>query len=318
MNAVIDRRRPCRAGGPHRVKAASSAPEVLVVDVSEFQPDIDDATYLKWSLAAIIRALYGTSHDDAAWYGGARRAALHAGGARFVGIYQYLVAGQDGAAQARAFHQLVGVPQPGEVFIADFEEGTHAVLTAWYNEMLTLYGDGIGPYLWTYTGLDFGQEQGVLPVQWLADYTSVEPGSAHTLWQFTDDYQVPGVGTADCSVFHGSIEQLAALSYKGLVPKDWTFPAPAGLRLVKQTREGYSFSWSPVVGPSGQKPTGYSAFTYNADGVLVNHQVVTGTGASEYGPNGTGLPTGTYRTNVWANGAPGGPPHSTLTVTLAS
>ena len=100
------------------------------------------------------------------------------------------------------------------------------------------------------------------------------------------------------------------------VPKGWTFPAPSGLHVVKQTREGYTFAWEPVKGPSGQKPTGYSAYTYGAGGELVNHQVVTGLAASEYGPAGTGLPAGTYRTNVWANGGEVGPSHATVTVTL--
>jgi Putative peptidoglycan binding domain len=192
---------------------------VLLADCSEFQPEITDALYLSWSRAIVIRALYGDARDDGAWYGGQRRADLHAGGAEFLGIYAYLVAGQDGAAQAQAFRALVGPVQPGEVFIADFEEGARPALTAWYNEMITLYGPGIAPYLWTYTGLDFGEAQGVLPVQWLADYTGTEPSSpAHVLWQFTDAYAIPGVGTADCSVFRGTIARLAALAYGAAAP----------------------------------------------------------------------------------------------------
>ena len=99
-------------------------------------------------------------------------------------------------------------------------------------------------------------------------------------------------------------------------PKGWTFPAPSGLHVVKQTREGYTFAWDAVKGPSGQKPTGYSACTYGAGGELVNHQIVAGLATSEYGPAGTGLPAGTYRTNVWANGGEVGPSHATVTVTL--
>jgi len=185
---------------------------VLLADCSEWEPNINDAAYLAWSRAVVIRAAYGDAHDDAAWYGGARRAALHKGGAQFLGVYQYLVAGQDGAAQAQAFHHLVGPIQPSEVFIADFEQGSHSMLSSWYNTMLSLYGKGIAPYLWTYTGLSFGEANGALPVQWIADY-STEPSSPHLLWQFTDAYQVPGVGTADCSRFNGSIAQLAAHAY---------------------------------------------------------------------------------------------------------
>ena len=202
-----------RAGGtaaaPHGL---SAGPQVLLADASEWQSNIDDAAYLQWSKAIAIRAAYGGQHDDRAWYGGQRRAALHKGGAQFVGIYAYLVAGQDGGAQAQAFHRIVGGIQHGEVFIADFEEGSHAMLTAWYNTMIKLYGKGIAPYLWTYTGFDFGRANGALPVQWIADY-STEPSSPHLLWQFTDAYQVPGVGTADCSRFNGTIAQLAAHAY---------------------------------------------------------------------------------------------------------
>lgn len=211
--------RALRAGGRNRgMPDLTAKPVTLMVDVSEFEPQIADAVYLAWSQAVAIRALYGAAHVDAAWYGGQRRAQLHAGGARVVLIYTYLVAGQSGAAQAQAFHGLVGAIQPGEVFVADFEEGAKQELTDFYNAMLSLYGPEIAPYLWTYTGLAFGQAQGVLPVQWLADYTSVPPPGQWTLWQFTDSFQVPGVGTADCSVFRGTIDQLAALAYPAAAP----------------------------------------------------------------------------------------------------
>lgn len=220
----MTRTTPFRAGGsPRGIPAlTAAAPVTYLADISEFEPSVADAVYLAWSPAIVIRAAYGDEHDDQAWYGGQRRALLHKLGAKFVGIYQYLVSGQDGAAQARAFHALVGAIRPGEVLIADFEEGDHAMLTAWYNQMLSMYGQGIAPYLWTYTGLDFGQAAGALPVQWIADYSSAEPSTPHTLWQFTSAYQVPGVGSCDASLFHGSIDQLAALAFPQTAPK----PAP--------------------------------------------------------------------------------------------
>ena len=203
-------------GGPH----------VLLADISEFQPDLVDALYLAWSKAVVIRAVYGASHDDRAWYGGQRRAMLHAGGARFLGVYQYLVAGQSGTAQAHAFRSRVGAIQPGEVFIADFEEGAKPVLEEWRTEMLALYGPPIAPYLWTYTGLSFGEVEGVLPVEWIAAYRAAEPSTRHRLWQFSSSFQVPGVGVADCSVFHGDIDQLAALAYQASKPKPPPPPHP--------------------------------------------------------------------------------------------
>src|SRR5487761_653129 len=219
---------PFRAGGlAHAIPELYTAvPLNCLADISEYQPDIADATYLAWSKAVAIRALYGDAHDDAAWYGGQRRALLHSRGARFVAIYQYLVAGQSGAAQAQAFHSLVGAIRPGEVFVADFEEGAKQILVDWYNEMLALYGGQIHPFLWTYTGLDFGESAGVLPVEWIADYAEQEPSTPHKLWQFTAGYQVPGVGTCDASLFHGNIDQLAALAFPQTAPGPAPQPAP--------------------------------------------------------------------------------------------
>jgi len=224
---------PFRAG---RVAAARQAqphftgltsPSVLLADVSEFEPQVADPVYLAWSQAIVIRAAYGTSHQDRAWYGGDRRALLHEGGCRFLGIYQYLVAGQDGAAQADALCGIIRAPQPGEVITPDFEEGQHAMLTAWYNRMLNNLGQDFRPYLWTYTGLNFGRDRGALPVEWVAAYQAVEPATPHKLWQFTDSFRVPGVGVADCSVFRGTIDELAAMTYQGAAPAPAPPPVPA-------------------------------------------------------------------------------------------
>jgi hypothetical protein len=233
--------------------------QVFLADISEFQPNLQDSTYLQWSKAVVIRAAYGDVHDDKAWYGGQRRADLHAGGAQFIGIYQYLVAGQDGTAQANALHALVGGLQKGEVIVADFEEGQHAMLTAWYNQMLALGYPG--KFTWTYSGENFGQANGALPVQWIAAYQSTEPSSPHTLWQFSSSYPVPGVGLADCSVYHGSIDQLAALAYGGTAvttpPVHTPPPAPPSPAPPRVTAFG-------VCAAGGQHDTAGS-FTYTLE-----------------------------------------------------
>jgi putative peptidoglycan binding protein/glycosyl hydrolase family 25 len=197
----------------------TAAPSVLLADISEFQPDLADAAYLAWSKAIVIRAMYGDAHDDGAWYGGARRADLHAGGAAFLGIYQYVVATQDAATQARALATLLGQMEPGEKIIADMEEGAGPQLARW-QAWAQVIRDELGDEPWSYSGLYFAQAAGLAPVTWLADYTSTEPAEPHTIWQFTDSYPVPGVGTADCSVYHGTIDSLAALGWQGQ-------PAPA-------------------------------------------------------------------------------------------
>jgi GH25 family lysozyme M1 (1,4-beta-N-acetylmuramidase) len=205
---------------------AAAGPRVLLADISEFQPDIADAAYLKWSQAIIIRAAYGDQHDDSAWYGGQRRAALHAGGVKFLGIYQYLVAGQDPAEQAAVLVRMLGALRPGEKVIADIEEGSGdlaATWRIWSAEIAAALGDEP----WNYSGLNFAAAHGLAPVDWVAAYQGTEPSVTHRLWQFTDSYQVPGVGTCDASVFHGTIGELAALAYQGSPEKGGTMTTPA-------------------------------------------------------------------------------------------
>lgn len=216
----IERPVPFRAGGfgqalaPEHAAAMAAGPSVLLADISEFQPEVTDALYLAWSRAIIIRAAYGTSHEDRAWRGGARRDALHAGGARFIGLYQYVRASQDPAAQARVLAAMVEAMRPGEKIIGDFEEGSGnqaAHRDAW----AAVIRAGLGDEPWTYSGLNFAGAHGLAPVEWVAAYGQPEPAVRHKLWQFTDNFQVPGVGRADCSIFHGTIDQLAALAWPG-------------------------------------------------------------------------------------------------------
>lgn len=210
------------AGAVSGEALAAATSTVLLADVSEFQPNVADAAYLAWSKAIVIRAAYGT-RTDRAWFGGQRRALLHAGGAKFTGIYQYLRADQDAAAQARAFCSLVGVLQPGEKMICDLEEGSGNQSGRW-KAWAQVVRDSLGDDPWLYSGLFFASAHGLAPVQWVAAYQRTEPSPAHTLWQFTDAFAVPGVGTCDCSLFHGTIDQLAALAHGGTQP----VPPPPG------------------------------------------------------------------------------------------
>lgn len=286
---------------------------VLLADVSEYQPQVD-AAYLSWSQAIVIRAMYGDAHDDAAWYGGERRAFMHASGARFLGIYQYIVVGQDITAQAKALVALLGKLEPGEKIIGDLEEGAGnqaARRDTWTRVLQDAYGDTP----WIYSGENFAASTGLAPVDWVAAYGVVEPSPRHQLWQFTDAMTVPGIaGTVDCSVYHGTIDDLAAQAWQGPVTR-WAYPAPGGLHVAKQTRSGYTLAWDPVT-HDGAAPASWSVYTYQ-NGRLVDHQnSVPGTSASEYGPHGNGMPAGTYVTRVWANGGPAAPPGSDITVTL--
>jgi Putative peptidoglycan binding domain len=217
---------PGEAAAPETAPAAT-APGILLADISEFQPDLHDTAYLAWSRAVVIRAMYGSRHDDGAWYGGARRDGLHAGGVAWLGIYQYLVAGQDAAAQAHALAGLVGNLRQGEKLICDIEEGPPSQQAdrwrQWSAVITAAYGRAADP--WLYAGLSFSETAGLSP-QWVAAYRSTEPAGDHQLWQFSAAYPVPGVGTADCSRFRGTIGELASHGWQ-VAPAPDPPPAPA-------------------------------------------------------------------------------------------
>lgn len=249
-------REPGQAGTLHPAVSFTGT-VTLMADVSEFQPNVADAVYVQWSHAVGIRAMYGDAHDDLAWFGGARRGAFHSAGIKFLAIYQYGVAGQSGAAQAQAFHDLVGPIQEGEVFVFDFEEGSRQMVTDWFNKMLSLYGPGIVRYLWVYSGLFFGEDRGVLPVDWLAAYQNNEPASPHTLWQFSEGFSVPGIGLADCSAFHGTVDQLAALGYHRPVPVTpgvWSFDVLQTFDITSVGKNSVAVTFSAPAGLLGDVP----------------------------------------------------------------
>jgi hypothetical protein len=186
-------------------------------DVSEFQPNVDWAKVNKSNGgAAIIRAAYGTSHLDHAWYGGARRKDFWSHGGKVLGIYQYLVADQDPVAQARALRKIVGKLQPGEFLVCDLEEGggdqAHR-FHAWADELSDLVYPGYQGH-WLYSSSYFFQAHGLMPIAhskthtWVAAYGSIEPSVPHSLWQYTSTGVVPGTPGQGARVTTRIIESL--------------------------------------------------------------------------------------------------------------
>jgi hypothetical protein len=285
---------------------AAASPGILLSDISAWQPDIADAAYLAWSKAIAFRAMYGTSVDRA-WYGGARRDNLHAGGARFVGIYQYLTAGQDAAVQAHALVGLLGNLRTGEKLVCDIEEGAPAEQAArfrqWSAVITGAYGRAADP--WLYAGLDFAAAAGLSP-QWLAAYRNAEPAGNHRLWQFSAAYPVPGVGIADCSLFHGTIDELAALGWQTAqpTPAGWTYGAPRNLT-VRGGETSVALAWQPPIAPV--PPDHYVVWLYRgtvADAETLVPSYPRTTDSSPW--QGGGLDRGQQYTAHVAAAGPGG------------
>ncbi len=227
--------------------------------------------YLLWSKAVIIRAAYGDAHDDRAWYGGQRRDLLHQGGVRFLGIYQYVVAGQDITAQAQAFARLIGQPRPGEYYIADIEEGTGNLRQAWQTwagvVRSTLGAAGKAIPVGNYSGLNFAAAHGLAPVDWVAAYQAAEPTVLHLNCGSSPTptrYPASAPATARCTTAPST--QLAALAYAGQPAA----PAPNWTETLMQTL--------PTI---GQGTTGEDVRTLQG-ALVARHQAVTVDGA--FGP----------------------------------
>jgi len=202
---------------------------LLLPDLSEFQSSADLAGIKKLNGGAVIlRAAYGQFHPDKAF--AKHRASAASLGYSFTGLYQYLVAGQDAAAQAEEFVRLVGKLGPHEVAILDLEEGSGnqaGRAEAWasvVDKAFGLAGLPLNRRSWLYSGEAFAEESGLGPVfagarhTWVAAYGSVEPTLGHTLWQCTDGKagihvtNWPGAGRCDTSLYHGTLAQLGALT----------------------------------------------------------------------------------------------------------
>ncbi len=193
---------------------------VHIPDVSEFQPNVDwKQVAARNGGAAIIRAMYGTAHVDKAWRGGARRKSAHEDGVHVLGIYQYVVQGEDAGAQAAAFVELVGELRPGEFAVIDLEEGAGDQLAraqAWLTHVDAHLSYPGYRGAWLYSGAAFFEEHGLMPIAnskrhtWVAAYQASPPSVPHTLWQYTDSAEWPGIGKCDSSVYEGDLAGLRA------------------------------------------------------------------------------------------------------------
>lgn len=204
---------------------------LLLPDFSEFEPGaLMSGVRTANGGAAVIRACYGAGHPDRVF----TRLRTAAADFAWLGIYQYLVAGQDATAQAAAFAKLVGKLAPHEIPILDLEEGEgdqFGRAAAWLGETdaaLGLMGRPLPQRSWLYSGLNFAETHGLAPIfkgprrTWVAAYGPNEPTLGHSLWQCSDGdtgphiTDWPGAGRCDTSLYHGTLAELAATT--GRVP----------------------------------------------------------------------------------------------------
>lgn len=207
-----------------------------IPDVSRWQSTVDMS---KVGPAVILRAHSGVAVDSTF----ATRQAQARQHCTVIGYYGYVVANRDPIVQAREMAAAVGKLRSGEFCAVDLETGDgqqSARAEAYATELDRLCGGKA----WLYSGLAFYQTH-LAQVRdrhlWIAAYRDAEPAMAHTLWQHTDSEAHPGIGRCDCSVFHGTAQDLhdlispppatrPAVRPAAGVPKWWTHPVKLGSR----------------------------------------------------------------------------------------
>lgn len=198
--------------------------DLHIPDLSEYQTSIDWPTLAQARPAVILRAHNGRRADRqfAARLVQARRYAQ----VRL--FYGYMVADRDAATQGRELAAIVGPLQPGEAFVCDAEEGAGDQSARVKAYLAALSGRDV-----VYSGDSFAHDHLAAELKtsgllfWDAAYRAAEPTTQHFLWQHTDHEATPGVGATDCSIFHGTVQQLRdLLSAEPLHAQATTQPAP--------------------------------------------------------------------------------------------
>lgn len=190
------------------------AESLLIADVNDAHTVTDWGAYATFSPVLIAKATEGTSFVSPLF--AAQRAGAAKAGLKAFGIYHFWSPGVDPVAQAKHCVATVGKlhDKPLEWLVLDVEQGDDM---AAYHQFCVHADQALGRKTWLYGGTQLTAAQTPRP-RWIARYYDQRPDPAgqpdigEVLWQFADSYPVPGVGAADCSVYHGDVAQFVALA----------------------------------------------------------------------------------------------------------
>lgn len=196
-------------------------PDLHLADLSDWNPGANFEEYAAGGRPGVfLKATEGTSFRASTFAG--YRAAAHAAGLVFVGLYHFAKGGSADA-EAQHFLDTIGTLRPGEVAVLDAEVA--GLDAAWCRRWLGIVMEATGrdPLLycsWSYWG-DALSNMTDCPL-WIAAYHGLGHDDPRDtvpncrFWQFTDRADVAGVGSADDSVFRGTVDDLAAIAGRSL------------------------------------------------------------------------------------------------------
>lgn len=177
-------------------------------DISGFQPSIDWHMYRTFSDMVAIKTSEGIGFRDPIF--ASHRSGAIAAGIETIWYYHFgrPEFGNAPQAEARYFQSVAGPIRQADRVILDIETGSHTAqwALAFMQELATFYPNQVGVYSYASYVTDNLQNPALAQYPlWFALYNPNQPATPApwkqlVAWQFSDAFQVPGIGICDCSV----------------------------------------------------------------------------------------------------------------------
>lgn len=178
---------------------AASASDPVIVDISHHQGNIDWAKASKAIDLAIIRTQYGSVLEDR------QHKTYEANAKKYnvpFGVYAYHLATDTADAKVEAKDFYNRASKDAKFYVIDVEEYTsesgesmRAIVNSFVAELRKHTDKKIGLYIANHLYTSLNLDTSKADFVWIPRYGTAKPTYKHSLWQFTDQGKVAGIGT---------------------------------------------------------------------------------------------------------------------------
>jgi lysozyme len=191
------------------------------LDVSHYQMKLDWAKVKAANVQFMFaKCTEGTAYKDDMYVRNIQQAKAQG---IITGSYHFFHPKQSPGLQALWYYECAKFALPDLPPVIDIEVDdnvapniVHANATIFLYKVNELFGKI--PIVYTTAGLahkwGFDKELEVAYPFWVAAYSNTEPTVKHTFWQFTDKYEIAGIGKVDGDYYKGTIDDLNKLAQK--------------------------------------------------------------------------------------------------------